>query len=120
MSYKQLTEKDRTLIWSLRRERKSQSEIARIIGCHRSTIGRELKRNSSLNGYDAHHAQLQAVERKRHHTGIKKDDYQGLVNLLKNMGWTKGKQKEFLLRHHPEHKQVISELLELDSPSEAS
>ena len=114
MSYKQLTEKDRVLIWSLRRERKSQAEIARMIGCHRSTVGRELKRNSSLSGYDAHHAQLQALERKRHHKGIASEDYLRLINMLKNMNWSPEKQKEFLLRHHPEHEKMISKLLQAE------
>ncbi|MCL6269676.1 helix-turn-helix domain-containing protein [Sansalvadorimonas sp. 2012CJ34-2] len=118
MGYKQLTEKDRVLIWSLRRERKSQAEIARILGCHRSTIGRELKRNSSLSGYDAHYAQIQASERKRHQGVESAEDYQGLINMLKNMNWSPEKQKEFLLRHHPEHQKMISKLMETKSKPE--
>jgi transposase, IS30 family len=46
MSYRQLTLDERYHIQVLVKERHSQAEIARRLGRHRSTISRELKRNS--------------------------------------------------------------------------
>jgi len=35
------------MLAALRRQGLNQSEIARSLGCHRSTVGRELRRNSA-------------------------------------------------------------------------
>lgn len=43
----------------------SKSEIARVIGVHRSTIGRELERNTCGSGYHMNAAQGKADTRKR-------------------------------------------------------
>lgn len=112
MSYKQLTEMDRTIIWSMRRAGNSQSEIARKLGCHRSTICREIARNKSLNGYDVHSAQLLAKERKRHKASKTDQEFKGLIEMLSGMGWSEEKQKDFILRHHPELEKKIDEMLE--------
>ncbi len=45
MKYHQITSEERYTIAALRRERYSQSEIARHLGRHRSTVSRELRRN---------------------------------------------------------------------------
>jgi IS30 family transposase len=45
MTYHQITSEERYTIAALRRERYNQSEIARHLGRHRSTISRELRRN---------------------------------------------------------------------------
>ena len=50
MSYTQLTMGQRYQIEALKKERLSQSAIARHIGVHRSTVSRELKRNSLESG----------------------------------------------------------------------
>lgn len=49
-TYKQITTEERYIIAHLRREGKSKAEIARHLGRHRSTIGREIRRNSSNQG----------------------------------------------------------------------
>jgi len=46
MSHKQISSKERTELGVLLRTELKRSEIARILGKHRSTISRELKRNS--------------------------------------------------------------------------
>ena len=111
MSYKQLTEKDRTIIWSMRRAGNSQSDIARKLGCHRSTICREIARNKSINGYDVHSAQLLARERKRHKAGKTDQEFKTLIEMLTAMGWSAEKQKEFILRHHPDMKTSLDVLM---------
>ena len=50
---------------ALAAEGKTDSEIARAIGVHRSTVGRELARNSSKGVYDPGKAQLMAEKRAR-------------------------------------------------------
>ncbi|NPA29644.1 MAG: helix-turn-helix domain-containing protein [Epsilonproteobacteria bacterium] len=60
MSYTQLTLRERYQIEALKREGLSQSAIARHIGVHRSTVCRELKRNTLPNG--EHVAEKAAIE----------------------------------------------------------
>lgn len=50
MRYHQLTSEERYALSALRRQRFSQAAIARALGRHPSTIGRELKRNSRKDG----------------------------------------------------------------------
>ncbi len=51
MKYKQLTEGQRCQIFILKEEGLSQAKIAQRLKVHPSTIGRELKRNNSHEGY---------------------------------------------------------------------
>lgn len=50
MRYHQLTSDERHTLSALRRNGYSQAEIARVLGRHRSTISRELKRNTRKDG----------------------------------------------------------------------
>src|SRR5215217_4926778 len=51
MSYRQLTPEERYMLAALRRQGSTKSEIARSLGRHRSTVGREVRRNScALDG----------------------------------------------------------------------
>src|ERR687889_911331 len=47
MSYRQLTSEERYMLAALRRQGLNQAEIARSLGRHRSTVCREIKRNST-------------------------------------------------------------------------
>jgi IS30 family transposase len=68
MSYSHLTMEERNVIYRMRWQGYSDAEIARCLGCHRATIGRELKRNASVaGGYDAGNAQTLANSRRRAH-----------------------------------------------------
>lgn len=49
--YQQLTHDDRCQIYTLLKSGKSKSHIADFVGCHRSTIYRELQRNVGKKGY---------------------------------------------------------------------
>ena len=50
MSYRQIASDERYMISHLRRHDFTQSEIAAILGRHRSSISRELRRNCSRWG----------------------------------------------------------------------
>lgn len=63
MTYHQITSEERYTISALRKEGYSQAEIARALGRHRSSICRELKRNSSP--YDGGYRPFVASERAR-------------------------------------------------------
>lgn len=61
MSYRQITPAERYTLATLRRQAMSDAEIARIMGRHRSTIGRELRRNSAR--FDGAYRHTKAQER---------------------------------------------------------
>ena len=66
MTYSQLTFQERYLIQRCHQNGESQSEIAEKLGRHRSTIGRELRRNTCEDGdYQADDAARQARKRAR-------------------------------------------------------
>ena len=51
MSYTQLTREQRYQIYALVKASHDQTRIAEIMGCHKSTISRELARNRGQRGY---------------------------------------------------------------------
>jgi transposase, IS30 family len=51
MNYTQLTREQRYQIYVLKKAKHNQSYIAIMIGCHKSTISRELQRNCGQKGY---------------------------------------------------------------------
>lgn len=63
--YNQLTSGQRQQLEVLQRLKMSKSAIAELLGVHRSTVYRELKRNSgSYGSYSAYYAQIFANDRK--------------------------------------------------------
>jgi len=50
MSYTQLTQEERYQIYILKKAGHSQSEIAEMLGRHRSTVSREPRRNQGMKG----------------------------------------------------------------------
>lgn len=65
MSYYQLTQEQRYQIYVLKKTGHSGSEIAEVIGVHKSTVSRELRRNRGRRGYRPQQAQKLAIERRR-------------------------------------------------------
>ena len=65
MSYTQLTREQRYQIYALKKANHSQAEMAAIVGCHKSTISRELSRNGGQRGYRPKQAQELALARKQ-------------------------------------------------------
>ena len=64
MRYTQLTYEQRYQIKALIQMGHNQTEIASVIGVHRSTISRELKRNRGQRGYHPHQAQRLCMARR--------------------------------------------------------
>lgn len=62
--YSHLTLSEREDVMCLRREGRNTTEIARAIGRHKSTVSRELKRNSCARSYRASTAQARYEERR--------------------------------------------------------
>jgi len=63
-SYQQLTEEDRIEIYALKQAGKSIPQIAKILKKHRSTIYREIGRNSGKRNYRPKQANQKAQERQ--------------------------------------------------------
>lgn len=64
MSYRQLAREQRYQIKALMKEGHNQTKIAANVGCHKSTISRELRRNSGRKGYRPHQADELAYDRQ--------------------------------------------------------
>jgi len=64
MTYKQLTREQRYQIYALMKAGLFQTEIAQVIGVHKSTISRERRRNRGLRGYRPKQAQRFAEIRR--------------------------------------------------------
>jgi IS30 family transposase len=64
-TYKQLTQEQRYYIFQLNKNNLSQAKIANDIGVSKSTISRELKRNTGQRGYRPKQAQSKATERRK-------------------------------------------------------
>jgi transposase, IS30 family len=64
-TYKQLTQEQRYYIFQLNKKDFTQNEIAQEIGVNKSTISRELKRNTGQRGYRPKQAQRKANERRQ-------------------------------------------------------
>lgn len=61
----QLTQEQRYQIYALMKAGHNQTEMAEIIGVHKSTISRELRRNRGLRGYRPNQAHQLAVNRRQ-------------------------------------------------------
>jgi IS30 family transposase len=85
MSYTQLTREQRYQISSLMKEGRNQSQIAANIGCHKSTISRELRRNRGLKGYRPQQADELAYDRQceAYRSRISGDTWQQVEQLLR-------------------------------------
>ena len=64
-TYKQLTREQRYQIKALLEAGQSPTVIARVLGVHRSTITRELKRNRGQRGYRPNQAHQKALKRRK-------------------------------------------------------
>ena len=65
VSYERVTEGERNQIYALMQAGKGINEIARQLGRHKSTVSREVKRNTGRRGYRPRQAHRKAVERAK-------------------------------------------------------
>ena len=73
-SYSHLTESQREIIALRHTAGFSQTKIAEEIGCHKSSVSRELRRNAQSNGtYTVAHAQRQAGTRCQRQYKLERD-----------------------------------------------
>jgi len=64
MNYHQLTQEQRYQIYALKKTGHTGTEIAEVIGVHKSSVSRELRRNRGGRGYRPQQAQQMALERR--------------------------------------------------------
>lgn len=89
MNYTQLTCEQRYQIYALRKAGQKQTEIAMIVGCHKSTISRELRRNLGFKGYRPQQAQSLAHGRRcRSHARRITEQTWEQVELLLRQQWS--------------------------------
>lgn len=72
--YKHLSREERYQIHSLLKANQTVTEIARLLGRHRSTISRELERGRGQRGYRAEQACRKASERAQHSRNARRVD----------------------------------------------
>jgi IS30 family transposase len=92
MSYNHLTMNERNVIYRMQWQGYSNAEIARCLGRHRSTIGRECQRNRSYEGpYDPGTAQALANSRRRAHLRRPKTGHRRLMSYVAERLQTTGR-----------------------------
>jgi transposase, IS30 family len=72
--YKHLSREERYQIHSLLKANQSITEIARLLGRHRSTISRELERGCGKRGYRAEQACRKTSDRAQHSRNARRVD----------------------------------------------
>lgn len=63
--YTQLTREERYQIYALKTAGHNKTQIAKVLGRHKSTVGREMARNRGLKGYRPKQADSFAVNRRQ-------------------------------------------------------
>ena len=102
MTYRQLTSEERYMLAALRRQGCNQAEIARALGRHRSTVCREVRRNSTRA--DGHYRAFTAQERtngrrsrSRRNSRFSAEDF-ALVDELLRRQWSPEQVAGYLRR----------------------
>lgn len=62
--YSQLTSEQRYQIYALLKKNHTQTDISRVVGVHKSTISREIRRNTGKRGYRPKQAHAMALQRR--------------------------------------------------------
>ncbi|MBS3812601.1 IS30 family transposase, partial [Candidatus Bipolaricaulota bacterium] len=85
MSYTQLTSEQRYAIYALKKRGETQTTIAETIGVHKSTVSREIRRNTGGRGYRYKQAHRFALKRRKCKANkrITEDDWNEVEKLIK-------------------------------------
>ena len=87
--YTQLTQEQRYQIYALMKAGHNQTETARILEVHKSTISRELRRNRGLRGYRPQQAERLAVTRRQGKAKVRiQPDHWDWVEALLREDWS--------------------------------
>ncbi len=100
MNYTQLTREQRYQIYALLKMGHNQTEIATVVGTHKSTVSRELNRNRGLRGYRPKQAHRMALSRRdRSRKRISKETWE-LIETKLRLDWSPEQVSGWLCRHH--------------------
>lgn len=100
MNYTQLTREQRYQIYALLKMGHNQTEIATVVGTHKSTVSRELSRNKGLRGYRPKQAHRMALSRRdRSRKRISKETWE-LIETKLRLDWSPEQVSGWLCRHH--------------------
>jgi IS30 family transposase len=118
-TYKQLTSVQRYQISALKRMGHRRTEIAKEVEVHKSTIGRELRRNTGERGYRPKQADEKACERRAnaaHKKRISAETWEVVEEKLRQdwspeqvSGWL-GKRQEIRISHEWIYQHVLADL----------
>ena len=99
MNYTQLTQEQRYQIYALLKMGHNQIEIAAVIGKHKSTVSRELKRNKGQRGYRPKQAHHKALRRRNHSAKRISGETWELIETKLRMDWSPEQASGWLFRH---------------------
>jgi len=100
MNYTQLTQEQRYQIYALLKMGHNQTEIAAVIGTHKSTVSREFCRNKGQRGYRPKQAHGMALcRRNRSRKRISVETW-GLIETKLRLDWSPEQVSGWLCRHH--------------------
>ena len=104
--YTQLTREQRYQIQALMKTGQNQTQMATVLGVHKATISRELRRNRGLRGYRPHqaHQRAQARQAAKPRTRLSPHVWQQVETLVRQ-AWSP-EQIQGRLKH--EHGRTIS------------
>jgi len=104
-TYTQLTSEQRYQISALKRMEHSQAEIAKELEVHKSTISRELRRNTGERGYRPKQANEKALERRVRATSKKRisADSWEVVKEKVRQDWSPEQVSGWLKKHQETH-----------------
>jgi len=98
-TYKQLTQEQRYQIYALKKMGHNQTEIAKVIRVHKSTISRELQRNCGRRGYRSQQAHQFALSRRNKATRRIQPETWELIEAKICLDWSPEQISGWLIRH---------------------
>jgi IS30 family transposase len=100
MNYTQLTQEQRYQIYAMLKMGHNRTEIAAVIGTHKSTISRELGRNEGLRGYRPRQAHHMALSRRNHSRKRISGETWELIETKLRLEWSPEQISGWLNRHY--------------------